>query len=113
MKVALVTTWRTPVPGREAQAIAYGREVDDFWGKQAADGKCSEPEWFWASKGPSMWIVKGEMHDLQELMAMPEVQRLLFTGRLLTQDFEYGFCMYGREENLTPYEAVAKELSLV
>jgi len=112
MKVALVSTWTTSVVGREAQTIAYAREADDFWSKQAAAGKCSEPEWLWAMKGPHMWMVKGEMDDLQMLMATPEAMRLITMGTLLCQNFEWGYYVCGREQNLALFEAVAKELSL-
>jgi len=34
----MVAKWTTPVPGREKAAFAYGREVDNFFGKKAAEG---------------------------------------------------------------------------
>ncbi|HET8603676.1 MAG TPA: hypothetical protein VFM09_07085 [Marmoricola sp.] len=103
-------TWTTPVPGREKQCIDYGREVDEFWGKQAADGRCSEPEWLWASRGSSLWIVKGDVEQLLGLQMSPENQRLINKGRLLCQDFEYDLYVYGREEVLGPFEEMAKEM---
>ena len=54
MKAAMVAKWTTPVPGREKAAFAYGREVDDFFGKKAAEGLCTEPKWFWAPTGESL-----------------------------------------------------------
>lgn len=110
MKAALIVTWTTPVPGREQQCIAYGREVDEFWGKQAAAGLCSEPEWFWASRGSSLWIVKGDLEQILMLQMSPDNQRLINKGRMLAQNFEYDLYMYGREDVLSPYEQVAKEL---
>lgn len=110
MKAAIVSTWITAVPGREREAIDYGREVDEFWAKMAAEGKCSEPEWFWATRGLNMWIVKGDITDLLALQTSPEAQRLATKGRLLLQNFEYDLSIYGREEMLTPFEEVAKEL---
>ena len=112
MKAALVVTWTIAVPGRERQSIDYAREVDEFWGKQAVEGHCSEPEWFWASHGLSTWIVKGEYEQLLMLMAMPEAQRLMMMGRLLVQDFTYQICIYGREEMVAPFEALTKQLQL-
>lgn len=64
MKAALVVSWTGIRTGREAQAVEYGREVDDYWGKLAAEGKCSEPKWFWAMAGPSLWIVEGDYETL-------------------------------------------------
>jgi hypothetical protein len=54
MKAAMVAKWTTPVPGQEKAAFAYGREVDDFFGKKAAEGLCTEPKWFWAPTGESL-----------------------------------------------------------
>lgn len=110
MKAASIVRWTVPVPGREKQAIEYGREVDEFWGKQAADGRCSEPEWFWAPRGESYWIVKGDLEQLLMISATPESQRLLYKGQLLMQDFGYDLYVHGREEALKPFEDVAKEL---
>jgi hypothetical protein len=59
MKAAFVVKFTTSVPGREKAALAYAREVDDFWGKKAAEGLCTEPKWFWATAGESMWFVEG------------------------------------------------------
>lgn len=64
MKAAIVVKWTTPVPGREKAAVAYGREVDDFYGKKAADGLCTEPKWFWAPTGESLWFVEGAYESL-------------------------------------------------
>ena len=73
MKVALVVTSGQPVVGREAQAIDSARAADAFWRNAAAEGKCSEPEWFWSSTAPAMTIVKGEAQDMQMLLAHPRV----------------------------------------
>ena len=37
MKGAMVVTWTGVRPGRERMALDYGREVDDYFGKFAAD----------------------------------------------------------------------------
>jgi hypothetical protein len=106
MKGALVVSWTTPKVGYEQRAVDYAREVDEVWGKYAADGRCSEPEWYWSSHR-SLWIVKGDFAELQVLMM--ETMPLQLKGRILIEDFEYELAMYGREENLTPYEHVVAE----
>jgi hypothetical protein len=106
MKSALIVSWTTPKVGYEKQAVDYAREVDAVWGKYAADGRCSEPEWYWANR-QSLWIVKGEFEELQTLMM--EAMPLLLKGRILIEDFHYEFAVCGREENLTPYEQVVAE----
>jgi hypothetical protein len=55
MKAAMVVKFTTTVPGREKAGIAYAREVDDFYGKKAAEGLCTtrrygrdlESSWWW------------------------------------------------------------------
>lgn len=108
MKAALVVSWTMPKPGHEKDAIAYGREVDEAWGKAAAEGRCTEPEWYWASRGHSLWIVRGEMESLLGLMM--EFQPLFIKGQILVQDFEYDLHTPGREELLAPYERVVGEV---
>jgi len=81
MKAAIVVKWTTPVPGREKAAVAYGREVDDFYGKKAAEGLCTEPKWFWAPAGESLWFVEGEYEALLGILATPEVQKLMLPSR--------------------------------
>jgi hypothetical protein len=80
-KAAMVVTWTTTVPGREKAALAYAREVDDFYGKKAAEGLCTEPRWFWAPAGESLWIIEGEYDALLGILAMPEAQKFLVKGR--------------------------------
>ena len=108
MKAAVVVSWTVPKVGREKQSIAYAREVDEVWGKFAADGKCSEPEWFWATRGHSLWIVKADYETLLGLMA--ETMDLTRKGQLLVDDFEFDIHLCGREENLAPYEAIVDQL---
>ena len=46
MNCALIVTWRTPDPGREKLALGRWDEVNEYWGKLTAEGKCSVPEMF-------------------------------------------------------------------
>ena len=110
MKAALVAKWTTAVPGREKTALAYGREVDDFYGKKAAEGLCTEPKWFWASTGENLWFVEGEHEALLGILATPEAQNLRFKGRILLQNYGYAVCQTGREEMFGPYEETLTDL---
>lgn len=112
MKAAIVAKWTTPVPGRETAAVAYAREADDFWGKKAAEGLCTEPRWLWAPAGENLWVVEGEYEALLSIFALPESQKLLTKGTLLVQDFGYGLYMTGSEEVLGPYEEILTELQI-
>ena len=112
MKAAMVTKWTTPVPGREKAAIAYGRAVDDFFAKKAAEGLCAEPKWFWAPTGESLWVLEGELDALLGIMAMPEAQKFQVMGQILLQDWGNSLCLVGREEMFGPYEETLKELKI-
>jgi hypothetical protein len=112
MKAALVTKWTTPIPGREKAAIAYGREVDDFFGKKAAEGLCTEPKWFWAPTGESLWFVEGEYDALLGILATPEAQKFGVKGQILLQDWGSGIYLAGREEMFGLYEEALTDLKI-
>jgi len=111
MKAAMVVKWTTPVPGREKAAFAYGRAVDEFFEKKAAEGLCTEPKWFWVP-GESLWLVEGEFDTLVGISATPEAQKFQVMGQILLQDWEWSICLAGREEMFGPYEETLKELKI-
>ena len=113
MKAAFVVQFTTAVPGREKAAIAYAREVDDFYGKKAAEGLCTEPKWFWATAGENMWFVEGEYEALLGILAGPESQKFLVMGPILVEGFGWSLCQVGREEMFGPYEETLKELKII
>ena len=113
MKAAFVVKFTAAVPGREKAAIAYAREVDDFWGKKAAEGLCTEPKWFWAPAGESMWFVEGEYEALLGTFAIPEAQKFLVMGPILVEGFGWALYQVGREEMFGPYEETLKELKII
>ena len=113
MKAAFVVKFTAPVPGREKAAIAYAREVDDFYGKKAAEGLCTEPKWFWATAGESMWIVEGEYEALLGILAAPEAQKFLVMGPILVEGFGWALYQVGREEMFGPYQDTLKELQII
>ena len=112
MKAAMVVKWTTPIPGREKAALTYGREVDEFFGKKAAEGFCTEPKWFWAPIGEQLWFVEGEYDALLGIFATPEAQKILVRGPILLQGFGYGIYLAGREEMFGPYEETLNELKI-
>jgi hypothetical protein len=52
MDTALVFTCTGPVVGREAKVVDLFEQSKDFFGKPAADGKCSELEVFFSPSAP-------------------------------------------------------------
>ncbi len=111
MKTAFVVKFTHSIPGRELAAIEYGREVDEYFEKKAADGLCTEPTWFWAPSGENMWFVEGENEDLLGLIATPEVQKFLVKGTVLLQNFGYSLYRVGREEFIAPYQEALAEIT--
>jgi hypothetical protein len=113
MKAAMVTTFSTPFPGREKAALTFGRELDEFFAKKAADGYCTEPKTFYAPYGKSFWFVEGEYETLATLFSTPDVEKFLMKGRLLFQDFGYALYLTDNEDIMRRYELALRELHLV
>ena len=107
MDAAFVTTWRVPFPGREQKALELAGESAEFWGKQAAEGRCTAPEWFFFPNGVGMWMVKGERTVLEGLVNSDEARRLLVRGNLFLQDWQYTFAETGSaaEQFMAAYAA--------
>ncbi|GAA1988460.1 hypothetical protein [Catenulispora subtropica] len=87
MKAALVATWTQPIPGREQKALEYGAEVMAHWSRLAQEGKCTEPEIFFAETGVGMWMVKGDRTTLTAESENEATRLLSMKGDLLLKDF--------------------------
>jgi len=96
MDTALVITWKVPFPGRERRALELAAQSAEYWGKQAGEGRCTSPEWFFLPNGVGMWMVKGERSVLEELLSSAEARRLLVRGSLLLEDWQYALADTGR-----------------
>ena len=114
MDCAAVHTWWGMVPGREKEALDYAVEVNAYWSKLAAEGKCSEPEMF-QSGSRGTWIVKGDPDTLRELYAREEVQVLAAKGDFLLQNYNYEFAITGNAmaEKLLRVAAAGQTLGYV
>ena len=114
MDAAFVVSWATPHLGREKMALDYGAEVNEYWGGLAAEGKCSQPEMFFFSRGTGQWMVKGDRDTLQSLVMAEPSQRLLAKGALLLQDFAFDLAIAGKasDDYMVTYAGVAQELGI-
>jgi hypothetical protein len=113
---AMVTTFGVPVPGREAQSLQVFADAQTFFGKLAADGKCSEPEAFLFADGGGILLVRGETLDvLYEIAEMDEFRRYTATALYTTEDFDLRFASTGEQlgEFLSIYAAVGTELGYI
>lgn len=112
-KAALVFRYGVPVPGREAAALQNFADAQVFFGKLAADGKCSEPEIFHHGYGGGMMIIKGETPMiLQELLGMEDGRHLLATASYTSTGFGYELYLTGEDlaDSMARYAAVGSEL---
>lgn len=91
MRSAMVVTFNQPVRGRERQALDYGNEAMEFWGKRASEGMCSPPELFFSERGQGMWMVKGDRDALMRIHDSDEARLLTLKGDLLLEDFSIDF----------------------
>lgn len=90
MKAALLVTWTAPFPGREMKALEFAVEANEYWGKLAAEGKCTTPEEFVSTgTGHGYWLVKGDRATLAELMEGEIPLALSAKGVALLQDYTY------------------------
>jgi len=112
MKGAMVMTWTGTRPGRERLALICGRDLDDFFGKFVAEGKCTSPTWFVPMTGPSHWVVEGEIEDLLMISASPEAQNLIAKGSLLNEGFTLQFCSTDRDTVFATEEGILDELKI-
>jgi hypothetical protein len=110
---AYVFSYGVPVPGREAKALQNFADAQTFFGKLAADDKCSEPEIFHHGYGGGMMIVKAESPEiLHEILLTEEARKIISTTSFTSTGFRYE--MYNTGENLMDsmmlYAGVGTEL---
>lgn len=115
-QAAMVTTWAASVPGREAKAIEAFMDYMTLFGKQAADGRISEPEAFLKYDGSGgMGIVRGDSDVLMELWESNDFREILVRAQLCVQDLHTE--LYGAgdsvQENITTFTRVADELGVI
>jgi hypothetical protein len=95
---ALVTTFGYPVRGREAKSLEVFTEFLTFLGKQAAEGRCSQPEsYFAADTSTGMVIVRGRSDALAEITESEEYDKLLAKGQLVVEDLKVRWYLTGEE----------------
>jgi hypothetical protein len=96
---AIITTWGSPVRGREAKSLEVFMDSLAFWGKQAADGKCSPPEAFFSEDGSSgMLIVRGKTDTLRELWDFDEARAVIAKAQLIVDDLKSHWYYAGDDE---------------
>jgi hypothetical protein len=98
---ALITTWGFTIPGREAKSLDVFMEVLTFIGKQAAEGRCSEPEaWFNADGSEGMLIVRGKSDVLLEIQEADDYERVLNKGHMVVGDLKVHLWYGGSDDEI-------------
>ena len=90
MDTALVFTWTGSVVGREAKVVDLWSESRDFFGKLAADGKCSELEVFFSPSAPfNFAMVRGPLTSILEIVDSEAFRGLANKCLFLLEDWHY------------------------
>ena len=115
MDASLVVTWSHVLPGREMKAMQYAMEVDEFWAKLAAEGKCTAPEWFFSTLGHNIWMVKGDLETLRAIEDTDEAKMMNEKGFWLLADFGLEYYLTGAAAAASNewYIRAGQELELV
>ena len=97
--VALITTWGNTARGREAKGLEVFMDALTFWGKRAADGRCSEPEVFFEEDASSgILIVKGKSDALREITESDEYETLISKAQFVVEELKTHWYLTGDEE---------------
>jgi hypothetical protein len=112
---ALVVSWTRAVPGREAKALEALREALEWWGKQAAEGRCGRPRAFGAGDASGgMVMVEGRSDVLYELMESEQYRKRNSKAVMVADDFRaklyYGGTDAELQENMTIITQAGTEL---
>jgi hypothetical protein len=97
--IALFTSWSQPVRGREAKALEGFMDFLTYFGKHAADGKCTAPETYFAEDGSSGFaIVKGESDVLRPILETEEYEKLLTKAQYCVENLKTHVYFTGDDE---------------
>jgi hypothetical protein len=107
---ALVVSWTRAVPGREAKALEAFREALEWWGKQAAEGRCGMPRAFGAGDASGgMVMVEGHSDVLYELMESEQYRKLNSKAVMVADDFRVKLYYGGTDAELQQNLAIVTQ----
>jgi hypothetical protein len=96
---AVISTWGTPVRGREGKALEVFMELMGFWAQKAAEGRCEQPEAYFATDGShGVFVVRGSLDSLIEIQQSDEGQLLLDKGQMIVEELKSHWYFSGDEE---------------
>lgn len=98
---AIIATWGTSIPGREAKSLEVFLEVMEFWGKRAADGRVSQPQVFFNQDGSEgVFIVTGKSDALVEIAESEDWEKLTAKAHMIVQDLKSHLYYGGSDEEI-------------
>ena len=99
---AIIATWGSSVPGREAKSLEVFMDFMEFWGKKAADGRVAQPQVFFNQDGSEgVFIVTGKSDALMEIAESEEFEKLTAKGHMIVQNLRSHLYYGGSDEELT------------
>ena len=113
---ALVVSYTTPIPDREAKAMEVFAGAFTVFGTLAADGKCAEPEVFHHLIGGGMMIIKTASIEIAyEILEMDDVRRIVDTAVFTVNDFGIEVMVTGEKlmANMALYTTIGVELGYI
>ena len=112
MKDAIIFTYTRPAVGREAKAMEGFTDAMTFFGKLAADGKCSEPMPYLAPSGRGMTIIRGDREALLEIIGSEDFAKQYMKVTFAVPDVTYEIVSAGEGvlEAMQAWSSVGLEL---
>jgi hypothetical protein len=113
---ALVISYNTPIPGREAKAMEVFTNAFTIYGKLAEDGMCAEPEVFHHIVGGGMFIIKTESVEIaSEILNMDDVREMVNTAVFTVSGFDVEIMATGGRlmDNMSEYTTIGTELGYI
>ncbi len=113
MDAALVFSWDSVHPGRNALARQLARDTEAFWAEHADAGRTSRLVWFAnADLSRQMNMVKGDSQTLLGISMSPEFQRISMRAGAILTDVKQSwyFTSESSEDLWATWWAIAEEI---
>ena len=100
-KGAIVFHWGTAVRGRERQALEVFAESAAYFDDLAKNHRItSHHPFISATRNGGMWVVQGEIDELEAVENEPEFLRLTARVQMIADDYQREHCYGGSVEDL-------------
>jgi hypothetical protein len=98
---AMVITWGAPVRGREQASLQVFGEAFEYYDDLLKNHRLTNHQPFICTeRNGGMWILSGEMAQLDEIRREDEFMRLTTRAQLIVDDFGISTCIGGSGEAL-------------